>query len=387
MIALALSLLAGWQPGEVVVTDRLTAPALSAAADGTLHLTGGQSLGPVEAPVFRFGVRTASPGAAFAPVRPLETPGYGVVRVGVDAAGTTTALLERDQRYSVSTDGAPRVALSVRRSRAADLAVAPGGAAVVAWLERDGGRWRVAAAMREGGVFGPAERVSGPVPGDTQIIAAVGSRGDALLAWTESSEYGKPGFAAVRRPGGRFRAPVEVTRRTARFLPAVGEDGTILLALSRQGPYDVRVFHGRLTRPQTIRCYSGLHAATVAPDGRALVLCQRRRLETWEGRGRLRRTARLPTGPLSGAAEVDVAADGSALVTWSRAGDGPYASDRVMAALRSGEGAFAAPVAITADFPAVEPVAAKLLSGGGAVVIAETFGEGGRSMLAIRHVP
>ena len=57
-----------------------------------------------------------------------------------------------------------------------------------------------------------------------------------------------------------------------------------------------------------------------------------------------------------------------------------------MASLRSGRGAFAAPVAITADFPAVEPVAAKLLNGG-AVVIAETFGEEGRSMLAIRHVP
>jgi hypothetical protein len=57
-----------------------------------------------------------------------------------------------------------------------------------------------------------------------------------------------------------------------------------------------------------------------------------------------------------------------------------------MAALRSGRGAFAVPVAITADFPAVEPVAARLISGG-AVVIAETFGEEGRLMLAIRHVP
>ena len=215
---------------------------------------------------------------------------------------------------------------------------------------------REARRLRAGGAASARRR------GTTRIIAAVGSRGDALLAWTEASEYGKPGFAAVRRPGRGFRAPVEVTRRTARLLPAVGEDGTILLALSRRGRYDVRVFHGRLTRPQTIRCYSRAARRDGRADGRALVLCQRRRLETWEGRGRLRRTARLPTGPLSGAAEVDLAADGSALVTWSRAGDGPYASDRVMAALRSREGAFAAPVAITADFPAVEPVAAKLLS-------------------------
>jgi hypothetical protein len=123
---------------------------------------------------------------------------------------------------------------------------------------------------------------------------------------------------------------------------------------------------------------------TVAPNGRALVLCQRRRLETWEGRKRLRRTARLPAGALSEGAEVDLAADGSALVTWSRGGSGPYASDLVVAALRSGHGAFSAPVAITPEYPAVEPVAARLTRGG-AVVIAETFAEAGRSMLAIRH--
>jgi hypothetical protein len=146
------------------------------------------------------------------------------------------------------------------------------------------------------------------------------------------------------------------------------------------------VFRNRLSRPQTIACNDGLQAATIAPDGRALVLCKRKRLETWEGRTRLRRTARLAAGSLSGAAVVDLAVDGSVLVTWSRSGPGFYASGHLMAALRSGRGAFAAPVAITADFPAVEPVAAKLLNGG-AVVIAETFGDQGRSMRAIRYRP
>jgi hypothetical protein len=381
MIALALSLLAGWQPAEVVVNDRLSTPVLSAAADGTLHFAGGQSLGPVEAPEFRYGVRTAPPGAAFGPELPLETAGFEAVAAGVDAAGRTTVLFERDGRLAV---GMPPAALSTRRASARTLAVAPGGAAIAAWVERSGRAWHVAAAVRETDTFGPVQ-VIGPATRETRLQAAIGSRGDAVLAWTDASEYGKPGFAAMRRPGGPFGTPGQVARRTADLLPAVGEDGTILLALSRLKQLDVRVFRNRLSRPQTIACNDGLQAATVASDGRALVLCKRKRLETWEGRLHLRRTARLPTGSLFGPAEVDLAADGSALVTWSRSAPGFYASGRVMAALRSGRGAFATPVAITEDFPAVEPVAAKLLNGG-AVVIAETFGEDGRSILAIRHV-
>jgi hypothetical protein len=241
------------------------------------------------------------------------------------------------------------------------------------------------AATREGGAFGPPQVVSGAVPPETRVTVAIGSRGDAILVWTDASEYGKPGFAAIRRPGGPFGAPVQVARRTAELRPAVGEDGTVLLALSRLQQLDVRVFRNRLTGAQTLPCDDGLLAATVNATGRALVLCRHKRLETWEGRARLRRTARLRTGSISGAAAVDLAADGSALVTWPRDTPRFLAASRVVATLRRGDGAFSPPVAITEDFPAVEPVAARLLPGGGAMVVAETFGEAGRSMLALRH--
>ena len=156
---------------------------------------------------------------------------------------------------------------------------------------------------------------------------------------------------------------------------AAAPDTTLALSLSLR----------RFARPQTIGCDDRLYASTVAPDGRALVVCKHKRLETWEGRARLRRTARLPTGSVSGedSVRIDLAAGGSALVTWSRAVPARFARARVMAALRSGRGAFGAPAAITDDFDSVQPVAARLV-GDGAMVIAETFGAG-RSMLAIRY--
>ena len=133
----------------------------------------------------RFGVRTAAPGAAFGPERAAGSRG---LREPWAPASTQPA---RPRRCSSATSGTRSRPAARRRSRSAragraprTLAVAPGGAAVAAWLERD----ERSLARRRGDArgaarFGPAERVSGAVPGTRRSSPPSGARRRAL-AWS-----------------------------------------------------------------------------------------------------------------------------------------------------------------------------------------------------------
>ena len=299
-LALALSLLAAWQPAQVVEPFRLDGAQVAAGADGSLQLVAEQHLGAddrvLPAPLLT--ARSAPPGGALGPPRVLGAAGYAGVAAGVDATGRATALLTRAERLAVVADGAAPawVSRAGRRTRWARLAVAPTGAAVAAWLERSRRRWRIVAAVREPGApaFAAPETVSGPVAADTRITAAVGGRGDALLAWTRAAYSYLPAAAALRRPGGRFSAPVPIEPKVGQLRLAVAGDGSAMIALSRMRPRDVRgrtdvrVFTLRpnarkVGRAQTIPCGQGVDAAAVATSARVLVVCHHRRLETWEG--------------------------------------------------------------------------------------------------------
>ena len=88
------------------------------------------------------------------------------------------------------------------------------------------------------------------------------------------------------------------------------------------------------------------------------------------------------------AVRADLAADGRAVVAWSEVPpDSFYARSHVTAALRPADGRFGAPAAITPDAAGLEPRAARLTADGGAVVLAEMFGNDGGSMLLVRHIP
>ena len=135
-----------------------------------------------------------------------------------------------------------------------------------------------------------------------------------------------------------------------------------------------------LRRPQTLPCDG---VAALAVSTRTLVLCGDA-LQVWEGRGRLQRTGRLDARRRPAEVAVDLAPDGRAVATWATRTRGVPAAYRVVVAERAPGGAFGPPEFITEQYASVVPVAAELTTGGGAVCDLETFGQGGRSMLAVR---
>ena len=165
---------------------------LAVAPDGTAHV-GMFGFGTGVAPAFA--VASAAPGAAFAPPRAVIAPDDAdrLAEAGIAASGETVAVAlrmrgghRRVRATIVAPDGSRTplrtISFNAHSARQAHLAVAPSGEAVAAWLQYDGARWRVGAALRPAG----AARFDRPVALSGPVRAAPSSRSRSAAAATRS---------------------------------------------------------------------------------------------------------------------------------------------------------------------------------------------------------
>ena len=142
----------------------------------------------------------------------VPKPGH-VVAFDVDATGKIVALRPHRRRL-LAYEGTRWRALTRSLTNALDarLAVADSGAAVAAWLQREGSRAVVHAAVRRPGArrFGRAQRLSGLVSRSDQTLeVAVDDAGEAVVAFTEAGD-----LTMARTVAGSFATPVRVHDRT-----------------------------------------------------------------------------------------------------------------------------------------------------------------------------
>jgi hypothetical protein len=155
------------------------------------------------------------------PTTRVRVPRQGrVVAFDIDAQGRLVALRDarrdrRSPRRVVAYENGRWRALSSASSSAVDaqLAVADSGAAVAAWLQYEGRRVVVHAAVRPRGArrFGPAQRISGLTSRTPQPLAlAVDDDATAVVAFTEAGD-----LTMARTVGASFTPPVRIHDRTA----------------------------------------------------------------------------------------------------------------------------------------------------------------------------
>jgi hypothetical protein len=360
-------------------------------------------------------VWAAAPGATFGPARLLlrSTRSDRVVDTGIASGGSGVIVVQRvaGRRRAVRLvrfDRGARLGRSVTLSRGSrsDFAAsdtADSGAVVVVWFRhRDGGRWRLEAALREPGAetFGAPRAVSDWVRRAccTAVAAAVGDRGDAVVAWSSTA---RPGVrAALRRAGGGFaRARLLAGDASGAAATAVGADGTAVVLYGRQrvlGREHEGLWLHRAVGPRgdlgaAERLATGapvtVAAATVTPAGRVLV--------GWidEAAERVHLAEAGPgepfgdSGPLgrrvTGEAVVVAGDDaGRAVLAWSERLGGRVLRQRAVASVRpAGQAAFGAAQDLGLPWRAAEARSARLLPSAGALVLwkgARYRGPGGR---------
>jgi dipeptidyl aminopeptidase/acylaminoacyl peptidase len=148
------------------------------------------------------------------PTRRVKVPRAGrVVAFDVDGAGRLVALRQTKRRI-VALEGRRWRNISPAASRGVDaqLAVAASGAAVAAWLQYEGRRVVVHAALKPsaGNRFGAPQRLSGLTGRTGQTLTvAVDDAGEALVTWDEAGD-----LTMARTAGGSFATPVRVHDRT-----------------------------------------------------------------------------------------------------------------------------------------------------------------------------
>ncbi len=183
--------------------------------------------------------------------------------VGVDRSGTAVALFAQGDFPSTSALLAVRasdraagaagfsapVMLGATSSRELDLAVAPDGRAVAAWIGLEGAVWSASRDPAAG--WRPAVRLSGPGPARDPNVA-IGEIGGAIVGWFESSP-----MVAIRDRSGAWSAPEAVA--PAGPLPpgrgpavAIGFLGDTFAVAWRRGPAPLALrvaWRGNPTRP------------------------------------------------------------------------------------------------------------------------------------------
>jgi hypothetical protein len=423
---------AAWDPAQDVSPDGFldfaVAPDGGAALGSALWVPGGR--GSVY-------VRTAAPGAAFgAPARLRPPTRFDLPwSVGVTPAGGGVAAFERRHKpYArVRVTDIGEAGLGTLRTissrghtaRRPAVAVAPDGQAVAAWVQYDGRRWGVEAAVRMAGAprFGAPQVLARSVGRNALVDVEMGPRGDAVVTW-RGNEVGDGAFAAVRHAGSPELGPADrLTGASYQVRVTIGAAGQAVAVFASPGgsrprpgnpdPEDLTklsvatlapgadafgppqdVAGGGDTGPSATA-----FAVALGPDDRVLVAWnQHGTLGTWEGAfgGPLTQTATLGTGLRGEIQQPAVALDagGRALVTWTapvpnRPGD-PTARSRQYAALRPAGGTFGAAAPLGPEFQSPEAFAAALLPSGRALVVWRAFdtealaGQDGRALYASR---
>ena len=152
------------------------------------------------------------------PITRVRVPRAGrVIAFDVDGGGKITALraVRRPRTSSqrlVAYEGTRwRTLTSSMVGAETKLAVAPSGAAVVAWLQKERSQAGVHAALRAPGArrFGAPQRLSGLTSSSSPIAAAVDDAGTAVVAFNEGGD-----LTMARTVSGQFTSPVRVHDRT-----------------------------------------------------------------------------------------------------------------------------------------------------------------------------
>jgi hypothetical protein len=372
-------------------------------------------------------VRSAAPGAVFGPSRMLmrSSRSEHAVDAGVAADGRGVIVVQgvrRSERrvlmvpfHARGTVGKP-VTLSAPSARAdfAASAVARNGAAVVVWFRHGPDRrWRLEAAIREPGVaaFGPAVPVSAFVRRAccTSVSVAIGERGDAVATWSSTSRPGV--WATLRRPGRGFRRS-QLLAKDASDLPhaIVGAGGTAAVIYSRQH-VPLRADDGLAVHRAASTGAFGAAAhvnsgggatiadAAITPAGSMIVAWTDQvhggRVHLSEaGSGEaLVATGELGTSVIANRVSVAADGDGRVAVAWSElVSTAPAYREQVVAATRDGRAApFGPPIALGRPWRAAAPAVARLVPGGGALVVWRGAHFGGRAKrraaLAVTRLP
>jgi hypothetical protein len=299
------------------------------------------------------------------------------------------------------------VTVSPRGGRAdfAASAVARSGAAVVVWFRHRGDRrWRLEAAVRAPGrgAFGAPQPVSTfrRRACCTSVSVAIGDRGDAVATWTSTSRPGV--WAALSSPGRRFRRPQRVADGSS-DVPSVvvGAGGTAALMhavqhVPRRASDGLQLYRavsgGAFGAAEQVDpgCGPSSGEAVVTPAGHVLVACVDRGDE--QRGARVRVAEARPGAPLVASGELGtnvtperlaVAADdaGRAVVAWPQlASAGPARGEQAVAAMRQAHDApFGTAIALGQPRSAAEPGVARLVPGGGALVVWRAARRGGRA--------
>lgn len=213
-------------------------------------------------------------------------------------------------------------------------------------------------AIRSGGRFGPSKRIV-KHPRIAPPSLAGNARGDLALAWFEDRGTANDRvYVALRRAGHGFGTPIRLaTGRVRSVSAAIGSRGDALVAWDARGKIKTRLRrrgHG-FSRAETLRSDPTFFAAlrtAVAASGRAYVAWAAQRLTEGGERGpgfyeaavrpagavrfrRARRLERIGADRTVGSLDLALTGRGNALVAW--------ASDRARAAETGADGRFGAP--------------------------------------------
>ena len=253
--------------------------------------------------------------------------------------------------------GAPVVVADDRFTTGAQVEVGPSGDVLATWRGRRRDARAAeplmvrAAVRRRGRGFGPAQSLSGP--GASNHVAALGPRGDMVVAWTTFNRRVRARFAAA----GRGFGPVHTLGRHVGsggppgVAAAISPRGRALVAWAGQDVDDGGGFRryevqaatggpGGFDRARTLdggRGHAGREAAAIF-DSRS------RGLVAWSGvrrgshfvgvrrldrRGRLGEPQRLRGGRVLGGIDLTAGPAGRALVTWWSLGARDIEADRL----------------------------------------------------------
>ena len=373
-------------------------------------------------------VRSAAPGALLGPWRKLyssRTDRAVDAAVAADGSGMIVVQSRRrqDRRVRVATFsvqgsvGTPFVVSHGDRADFAALAMARSGAAVVVWFRHRGDRrWRLEASIREPGAagFGPPRPVSEFVrrPCCTSVSVAIGERGDAVATWSSTSRPAV--WAAERRAGQEFGRQQRLANESSdapRAVVGAGGTATVIYSLQRvpRRADDGLQLHralstGAFGAAEHVNPGGGvtIGEAAVTAGGRVLVAWAD--LTSQEQGARVHVSEAEPAAPLVNTGELGVRVaperlavaaddDGRAVVAWSGlVSTEPAYLEQANAAMRQSRDApFGPRVALGQPWRTAEPKLARLVPGGGALVVwtGSRFGDAARrrAVLSVTRLP
>jgi hypothetical protein len=241
------------------------------------------------------------------------------------------------------------------------------------------------------------------------VSAAIGERGDAVVTWSSSSRPAV--WAALRAPGRAFRRAKRLARAASDAPKAVVGAGGIAAVIYSTQHVPRRAADGLQLRRTvgTNRFGAAEHVnpgggvtnadAAITPSGQVTVAWTDQvhgpRVHVSQGRGTepLAAVAELGTNATAHTLSVAADDDGRAVVAWSEGVTtaGAYREQATAALRQAGGATFGAPTALGRAWRAAEPVLARLVPAGGALVLWKGARYDGptarRSTLAVARLP